>query len=148
MGSFCLGTLVLQDAASVLGIAVLEGLGGGEGVCVQVEEVECEDRCGSLGTRCVFRNVTTAVDGAYAAVCEDACASLDLTIADDGGLALCNALGSNVCLFEEPEGGGVLISIVVLLGKLLAACVIFYLLERFVLKKVFGAFARSLDLFY
>jgi len=53
-----------------------------------------------------------------------------------------------VCLFEEPEGGGVLISIVVLLGKLLAACVIFYLLERFVLKKVFGAFARSLELLY
>ena len=53
-----------------------------------------------------------------------------------------------MCLFEEPEGGGVLISIVVLLGKLLAACVIFYLLELFVLKKVFGAFARSLELLY
>ena len=35
-GQLCLGTLVLQDAASVLGIAVLSGLGSGVGTCVQV----------------------------------------------------------------------------------------------------------------
>ena len=40
-GQLCLGTLVLQDAASVLGIAVLSGLGSGVGTCVQVNVADC-----------------------------------------------------------------------------------------------------------
>eukprot|EP00584_Thalassiosira_punctigera_P009361 CAMPEP_0172539054 /NCGR_PEP_ID=MMETSP1067-20121228/10331_1 /TAXON_ID=265564 ORGANISM="Thalassiosira punctigera, Strain Tpunct2005C2" /NCGR_SAMPLE_ID=MMETSP1067 /ASSEMBLY_ACC=CAM_ASM_000444 /LENGTH=1059 /DNA_ID=CAMNT_0013324677 /DNA_START=41 /DNA_END=3220 /DNA_ORIENTATION=- len=72
-GQLCLGTLVLQDAASVLGIAVLEALGG------------------------------------------------------DGGIA---------------------VSVLVLFGKLLATMLVCFLLERFVLNRMFAMFARSLELLY
>jgi len=72
-GQLCLGTLVLQDAASVLGIAVLTGLTSGDSVAI---------------------------------------------------------------------------SILVLFGKLIAACFICFLLERYVLRKMFEAFARSLELLY
>ena len=72
-GQLCLGTLVLQDAASVLGIAVLDGLA---------------------------------------------------------------------------SGGRVATDIMVLFGKLISACLICFLLERYVLHKMFEAFARSLELLY
>ena len=74
-GQLCLGTLVLQDAASVLGIAVLAALTG---------------------------------DSKYS----------------------------------------IAVSVLILFAKLLAAMVVCFLLERFVLNRVFAAFARSLELLY
>ena len=41
-----------------------------------------------------------------------------------------------------------LISIVVLLQKLIGACIICFLLERFVLMHIFEAFAQSFELLY
>jgi len=79
-GQLCLGTLVLQDAASVLGIAVLEGLAPGD---------------------------------------PDDSASKPLYI-----------------------------TVLILLAKLCLTILIFVFLERFVLQKMFNAFARSLELLY
>lgn len=151
-GQLCLGTLVLQDAASVLGIAVLSGLATGTGTCAQVDPVDCQSvesgaACTALGSNCVFTNSTGG--DATSFLCADACASLDLSAADDGGLAMCNALGSAVCMFQEAEeGGGAIVSILVLFAKLIGACIICFLLERYVLEKMFEQFARSLELLY
>ena len=151
-GQLCLGTLVLQDAASVLGIAVLSGLASGSGTCVQVNSVDCQSAgsgaaCLALGSKCAFTNMSMG-GNATSFACADACASLDLSAASDGGIAMCNALGSTACMFQEPAGGGIVVSILVLFGKLIAACVICFLLERYVLNKMFEAFARSLELLY
>ena len=64
----------------------------------------------------------------------------------DGGILMCNSWLH--VHFKEPEGGGVLLSIVMLFLKLIAACIICFLLERYVLKKLFGEFARSFELLY
>ena len=79
-GQLCLGTLVLQDAASVLGIAVLEGLAPGDP--------------------------------------------------------------------DDTSSSPLYITVLVLLGKLLVTILIFVFLERYVLQKMFNAFARSLELLY
>jgi len=152
-GQLCLGTLVLQDATSVLGIAVLGGLATGTGTCTQLNPVDCQSAesvaaCMALGSKCVFTNTTNTSTNVISFVCADACASLDLDPADDGGLAMCIALESTVCTFEEAEDGGALVSILVLFGKLIAACLICFILARYVLEKMFEAFARSLELLY
>ena len=152
-GQLCLGTLVLQDAASVLGIAVLSGLGSGVGTCVQVNVADCNsatstNACNALGNGCSMRNVTIG-NTTSSFSCTNVCDTVDLSTNTDGdgGILMCNSLGS-MCVFQEPEGGGVLLSIVMLFLKLIAACIICFLLERYVLKKLFGEFARSFELLY
>ena len=161
-GQLCLGTLVLQDAASVLGIAVLGGLEsqGGGGTCRQVEEVDCsvagEDAvaCEDLGSGCttpeaLFARFLAEVNEAdtNSGVCGDLCASLDPSSTDFA--TACQSLGS-ACIYEASDGesDSIAISILVLFAKLLAAMLIIFLLERFVLDRMFSAFARSLELLY
>jgi len=155
-GQLCLGTLVLQDAASVLGIAVLGGLDTGQGtVCQQANPVDCpaagddEAACASLGPGCVppptlFARRLAEEDGAVAsspAGCADACAGL----AADA----CASLSACV-LAEEGDAGGrsAAVSVLVLFGKLVATIVVCCLLNRFVLRRLFEMFARSLELLY
>mmetsp|Transcript_36878 Transcript_36878/g.79639 ORF Transcript_36878/g.79639 Transcript_36878/m.79639 type:complete len:1203 (-) Transcript_36878:573-4181(-) len=170
-GQLCLGTLVLQDAASVLGIAVLGGLqdnqGGTEGsggTCRQVTTVDCSaakedaEMCAELESGCTIIMDQEALFGRFladeAAVvesgCTDACAALDPYSSNFA--AECSALGSGVCIYEEGDSagsnGGIAVSILVLFAKLLAAMLICFLLERFVLDRMFRAFARSLELLY
>ena len=152
-GQLCLGTLVLQDAASVLGIAVLSGLATGVGTCVQASNVDCGGAasyadCLSLGSGCSALN-TTLGNASSTFLCTDVCNTVDLlaNTDGDGGRLMCTSV-SSACAFQDPEGGGVLISIVVLFAKLIGACVICFLLERFVLMHIFEAFARSFELLY
>lgn len=164
-GQLCLGTLVLQDAASVLGIAVLGGLQeqSGGGTCRQVESVDCTvagedvEKCADLGMGCtmdlgeddVFTRFLAEEKEDYDTTtsgCKDACASLDPYSSDFA--TACASLGS-ACIYEEGEGGtNLAIPIMILFSKLLAAMVIFFILEKFVLDRMFSAFARSLELLY
>ena len=81
-GQLCLGTLVLQDAASVLGIAVLSGLATGVGTCVQASNVDCGGAasyadCLSLGSGCSALN-TTLGNASSTFLCTDVCNTVDL----------------------------------------------------------------------
>lgn len=105
-GQLCLGTLVLQDAASVLGIAVLGGLDTNGGGCGEAR-----------------RSLGATEDEGYA--------SEEVDCGSGGG-----------------GDSSIAVSILVLFGKLVAAMVICFLLERFVLHRLFAMFARSLELLY
>lgn len=152
-GQLCLGTLVLQDAASVLGIAVLGGLQQGAGTCVAADDApDCADAtdasgCAALGPACAYVGGRRRLAAAAASVCADVCGSVDLSSAsaDDGGRALCEAAS---CVFAEPAGKGIGVEVALLFAKLVATIFVCWLLNRFVLDRVFEAFARSLELLY
>ena len=147
-GQLCLGTLVLQDVASVLGLAVLGGLsdGGALGECACVSTL----------------NVTAA--NMTVAACKSTCAdaldglagrrlasgsSSDAGVPADGGLSACADAG-DFCTFSASvsDGSGVALSILTLFGKLVVAVIIFTGLTKTILPKLFEMFASSLDLLY
>ena len=143
----CLGTLVLQDAASVLSLAVLAALVMSTGECSQLSEapVDCSvaytpEACYALSPACTFSSDYNS--------CKDVCDYLDLSVETDGGDKVCSA--NPLCSFAPSEGGetGVAAAILLLIGKLVAACLILYALARFVLAKTFELFASSLELLY
>ena len=88
--------------------------------------------------------------------CYDACALLDLTRIDNGdaGMSLClsSFVASidtvAVCAFTEGEGGGIGAKILFLFLKLIVVCLLFALLNKFVLNKLFEKFAQSFELLY
>ena len=107
-----------------------------------------EAACNALGLGCTFKNISIAGNATSLFSCTNVCAvDLSMSIDGDGGSLMCTSIGS-MCKFQEPEGGGVLLSIVVLFLKLIAACVICFILERYVLTRIFEAFARSFELLY
>ena len=169
-GQLCLGTLVLQDVTSVLGIAVLGGLGG-VGTCAAASSATCNtatswQQCSTLNG-CAYRN-STGTDGSRRLLlssssssfsscsfvvdgCYDMCAMLDLTSVDNGdaGLSLCGAaFGGTACSFAEAAGGGIGMKIFLLFVKLIIVCLVLALLNRYVLNKLFEKFAQSLELLY
>jgi Kef-type K+ transport system membrane component KefB len=176
-GQLCLGTLVLQDAASVLGLAVLGGLSSSAGSCAQFVPTDCAaagtdwGACQALGSACMFQNQTAANTGSRRMLlsaaasssssasssaghgCLDACASLldALSCAaflNDNGNITTNDTVLHVCAFQASGGSSIVVNIVLLFAKLLAACVILAILAKFVLPRLFESFARSLELLY
>ena len=169
-GQLCLGTLVLQDAASVLGLAVLGGLSSSTGSCTQIKGTNCAaagtdfGACQALGVGCIFRNqtasasrrmllsaVTSSSSSSMAADhgCIDACASLlDETSCEAFLNVENNGTGFQACTFIGGGGDSIVVNIVLLFAKLLAACLILAVLARFILPKLFESFARSLELLY
>jgi hypothetical protein len=97
--------------------------------------------CSSLGDACTFSSSYNE--------CKDACYYLtDSSDAEATSLeSVCSAVSA--CAYSPDEGGGgILEAILILIAKLVAACVILYFLARFVLEKMFELFASSLELLY
>eukprot|EP00948_MAST-09A_sp_MAST-9A-sp1_P001563 g1563.t1 len=143
-GRLCLGTLILQDVASVLGLAVLSGLGGSTGTC------SCRYAAGSV-------NASLCAKPAGGG---DACASVVLPTSRQLGTSsyasnssnataasVCTAF-SAACTYVVTSDGGIMLTILTLLGKLVVACIIFALLAKFVLPRLFELFADSLELLF
>ena len=118
-GQLCLGTLILQDVASVLGLAILSGLSENQGSCV------CEK-----GNRSLFATGRMLAKGGDSAISATDCAAL------------------TGCEFVQSSGNTVLESIFILFGKLAVACVIFAFLAKFVLPRLFEMFARNFELLF
>ena len=192
-GQLCLGTLILQDVTSVLGIAVLGGLGG-VGTCAlsDTDVTNCTSAdnwfdCVQLGDGgCAYNNETSMAFSTFTGSrrfllassssssasssgsssgsstspslpsgCYDPCAALNLASIDNGdaGLSFCQTTtvagsGSSTCVFSEASGGGIGIKILLLFVKLFLVCILFAILNRYVLEKLFSKFAQSLELLY
>ena len=158
-GQLCLGTLVLQDAASVLGLAVLGGLTSPSGGCRQAKPADCSiatslKECLSI-SGCLFQNNTqrllasASVSETSTNNCVDACVPLGATECTTfNNTYLTSASSGAVCTFVESGGSSIALNITLLFGKLIAACFILAILEKFVLGRLFESFAKSLELLY
>merc|ERR1711871_1793325 len=103
-GQLCLGTLILQDVASVLGLAILSGLSSDGGSCV----------CAG-GNRSLFT------------------VSRSLASNEEGTITASDCVAQTGCEFVVTSESSVVESIMILFGKLLIACVIFAFLAKYVL---------------
>ncbi len=142
-GRLCLGTLVLQDAVSVLGIAVLDSLKV-ETACEQINKISCvganETQCGIFGDGCMYK------DGS----CLNACNDIELSSLDpDTHNITCSSVGgTGVCALVVAESGSIIVAFAVLFAKLAAVIVILLILAKYVLGPLFEKFASSLELLY
>jgi Kef-type K+ transport system membrane component KefB len=149
-GQLALGTLVLQDIASVLGLAVLDALAVEEGSCAQTTPVDCATATSEADCNALAPANSCTYSSSYS-LCKSSCAYpyVDLsTSPTDGGLSAC-ALYSPQCTFTESASeSSVSLSVLLLLSKLLVTSLIFFLLSKHVLSHVFEQFAASLELLY
>ena len=135
---------MLQDAVSVLGIAVLSALED-KSVCEQAVSTACcgnKTVCDFIASGC---QMIANPDHDNEQECMNMCDFITATEVE-ARESKCNSAPG--CVFVPSDGSSVAVSMLILLAKLAAVIVILLILARFVLKPLFEKFAGSLELLY